>query len=87
MGTLLMQNIRQEYPDRIIKTWTVMPSPKVSETVVEPYNSVLALHHLLENSDMTFCVDNEALYDICFRTLKLSHPSLPDLNHIISVSP
>jgi tubulin beta len=62
-----------------------MPSSKVSETVVEPYNSVLSLHHLLGNSDMTFCLDNEALYDICFRTLKLSSPSLPDLNHIISV--
>ena len=28
--------------------------------------------------------DNEALYDICFRTLKLTTPSFGDLNHLIS---
>jgi hypothetical protein len=28
--------------------------------------------------------DNEALYDICFRTLKLTTPTFGDLNHLIS---
>jgi len=40
---------------------------------------------LVENSDETFCIDNEALYDICFRTLKLTAPSYGDLNHLVSV--
>jgi tubulin beta len=35
--------------------------------------------------DETFCLDNEALYDICFRTLKLSTPTYGDLNHLISI--
>ena len=26
-------------------------------------------------------LDNEALYDICFRTLKLTTPTYGDLNH------
>jgi tubulin beta len=30
------------------------------------------------------CIDNEALYDICFRTLKLTSPSYGDLNHLVS---
>lgn len=38
----------------------------------------------MENSDETFCIDNEALYDICFRTLKLSTPTYGDLNHLVS---
>ncbi|XP_017722076.1 PREDICTED: tubulin beta chain-like, partial [Rhinopithecus bieti] len=38
MGTLLISKIREEYPDRIMNTFSVMPSPKVSDTVVEPYN-------------------------------------------------
>ena len=42
------------------------------------------MHQLVENSDETFCIDNEALYDICFRTLKLSNPSYGDLNHLVS---
>jgi tubulin beta len=62
----------------------VVPSPKVSDTVVEPYNCTLSVHQLVENSDETFCIDNEALYDICFKTLKLSTPTYGDLNHLVS---
>ena len=65
-------------------TFSVVPSPKVSDTVVEPYNATLSVHQLVENSDETFCIDNEALYDICFRTLKLTTPTYGDLNHLVS---
>ncbi|ORY85308.1 beta tubulin [Leucosporidium creatinivorum] len=74
MGTLLISKIREEFPDRMMATFSVVPSPKVSDTVVEPYNATLSVHQLVENSDETFCIDNEALYDICFRTLKLTAP-------------
>ncbi|XP_061925898.1 tubulin beta-2 chain-like isoform X1 [Entelurus aequoreus] len=84
MGTLLIYKIREEFPDRIINTFSVMPSPKVSDTVVEPYNSTLSVHQLVENTDQTYCIDNEALYHICFRTLKLSTPTYGDLNHLVS---
>ena len=57
---------------------------QVSDTVVEPYNATLSVHQLVENTDETFCIDNEALYDICFRTLKLTTPTYGDLNHLVS---
>lgn len=84
MGTLLISKIREEFPDRMMCTFSVVPSPKVSDTVVEPYNATLSVHQLVENADATFCIDNEALYDICFRTLKLTNPSYGDLNHLVS---
>jgi len=84
MGTLLISKIREEYPDRMMCTYSVVPSPKVSDTVVEPYNCTLSIHQLVENADEVFCIDNEALYDICFRTLKLEKPSYGDLNHLVS---
>ncbi|XP_063392050.1 tubulin beta-1 chain-like [Cydia fagiglandana] len=86
MGTLLLSKIREEYPDRIMSTFSVVPSPKVSEVVLEPYNATLSVHQLVENTDMTFCIDNEALYNICFRTLRLTSPSYGDLNHLISLT-
>ncbi|XP_067856814.1 tubulin beta-6 chain isoform X1 [Heptranchias perlo] len=86
MGTLIMCKIREEYPDRIMNSFSVMPSPKVSDTVVEPYNATLSIHQLIENTDETFCIDNEALYDICFRTLKLATPTYGDLNHLVSMT-
>ncbi|KAH7230763.1 beta tubulin, partial [Fusarium solani] len=84
MGTLLISKIREEFPDRMMATFSVVPSPKVSDTVVEPYNATLSVHQLLDNSDATFCIDNEALYDICKRTLKPSNPSYGDLNRLVS---
>jgi len=51
-----------------METFSVIPSPKVSDTVVEPYNAVLSFHQLVENADECCLLDNEALYDICFRT-------------------
>lgn len=103
-----MAKIREEYPDRIINTYSVVPSPKVSDTVVEPYNATLSVHQLVENTDEIYCIDNEgnylnpsqthdkslisnlslppALYDICFRTLKLATPTYGDLNHLISLT-
>jgi tubulin beta len=85
MGTLLISKIREEYPDRMMCTYSVVPSPKVSDTVIEPYNATLSVHQLVENSDETICIDNEALYDICVRTLKLSSPSFDELNKLVSV--
>merc|ERR1712032_681061 len=84
MGTLLISKVREEYQDRIIETFSVFPSPKVSDTVVEPYNATLSIHLLVDSTDEVQVIDNEALYDICFRTLKLTTPTYGDLNHLVS---
>merc|ERR1712146_279152 len=86
MGTLLISKVREEYPDRIMETFSIIPSPKVSDTVVEPYNATLSVHQLVENADECMLLDNEALYDICFRTLKLTRPTYGDLNHLVSAA-
>jgi len=44
-----------------METFSVFPSPKVSDTVVEPYNATLSVHQLVENSDEVQVIDNEAL--------------------------
>jgi len=84
MGTLLLLKIRDAYPDRITCTYSIYPSPKVSDTVVEPYNAVLSSHQLLENSDETFVIDNEALYNINFNVLKNTAPTYSELNSLIA---
>jgi tubulin beta len=84
LGTLLISKIREQFPDRMMCTFSVAPSPKVSDTVVEPYNATLSFHQLVENSDEVFCIDNEALYEICTKTLKLSSPSYADLNALVA---
>ena len=46
----------------------IYPSEKVSDTIVEPYNTCLALNHLVANSDLCMNIDNGALYNICSKT-------------------
>ncbi|KAI5120202.1 hypothetical protein M0805_006308 [Coniferiporia weirii] len=84
LGTLLLSKIREEFPDRMLSTFSILPSPKVSETVVEPYNAILSAHQLVDNSDMTICIDNEALYEINLRTLKNKTPDFESLNTLIA---
>jgi len=69
MKTLLISKVCEEYPNRIMNTYSVMPSPKVSDTVVEPYKATLSIHQLVKNTDETNFIDNEALYDICLCTI------------------
>ena len=80
MESLLISKIREEYQDRIIETFSVFPSPKVSDTVVEPYNATLSIHLLVDSTDEVQVIDNEVLYDILLRTLKLPTPNYGDLN-------
>uniref|UniRef100_K7ME18 Tubulin beta chain n=1 Tax=Glycine max TaxID=3847 RepID=K7ME18_SOYBN len=75
MGTLLISKIREEYPDRMMLTFLVFLSPKVSNTVVESYNATLSIHQLVDITNECMVLDNEALYDICVCTLKLTNPS------------
>ena len=86
MGNLLLSRIRQEYSDKIIATFSVFPSTKVSDAVVEPYNCTLSTNQLLENADVVHMLDNEALYEICYRVLKLNTPTYGDLNHLLSAA-
>ncbi|KAG8792361.1 alpha-tubulin [Ceratobasidium sp. 428] len=59
-------------------------TPKLSSSVVEPYNSVLTTHTTLKDSDCSFTVDNEAIYDICKKNFGVSSPGLTNLNCLIA---
>ncbi|EPQ17609.1 Tubulin beta-4 chain [Myotis brandtii] len=65
----------QGVPNHIMNTFSVMPSPKVSNTVVKPYNAMLSIHQLVKSTYKTSCINNKAIYDICFSTLKLAMPT------------
>jgi len=64
--------------------FTIYPSPQVSNAVVEPYNSILSTHSLLEQTDVAVMLDNEAVYDICRRNLDIERPTYTNLNRLIA---
>jgi len=83
-GALLLEKLAVEYGKKTKLQFAVYPSPHVATSVVEPYNAVLATHSTIENSDCTFLVDNEAVFDICRRHLDIPRPSFQNLNRLIA---
>jgi tubulin alpha len=83
-GSLLLERLSTDYSKKSKLEFAVYPAPLVSTAVVEPYNAVLSTHSTIENSDCTFLVDNEAVYDICRRNLDIPRPSFEHLNRLIA---
>jgi len=84
LGALLLERLSVEYGKKSKLGFTVYPSPQVSTAVVEPYNSVLSTHALLEHTDVDVILDNEAIYDICKRSLDVDRPSYSNLNRLVA---
>jgi tubulin beta len=67
-----------------MSSYSIFPSPKVSDVVVEPYNAMLSIHQLIENVDEVAVIDNEALYDILNKSMGIKTPKFKDLNALIA---
>ncbi|KAF9164431.1 Tubulin alpha-3 chain [Actinomortierella ambigua] len=83
-GSLLLERLALDYGKKSKLEVAVYPAPKVSTSVVEPYNSILTTHATLEHSDCSFLVDNEAIYDICRTRLGIETPTYSHLNRMIA---
>ncbi|TDH72727.1 hypothetical protein CCR75_008880 [Bremia lactucae] len=84
LGSLLLERLSVDYGRKSKLGFTIYPSPLVSSAVVEPYNSVLSTHSLLEHTDIAVILDNEAIYDICRRSLDIERPTYSNLNRLIA---
>ena len=84
LGALVLERLSVDYGRKCKLNFVITPAPQIASAVVEPYNSVLSTHTLLEHCDVSFCFDNEALYGICKSTLDLDAPSYSNLNRIIA---
>merc|ERR1712042_10752 len=83
-GSLLLERLSVDYGKKSKIEFAVYPAPQIATAVVEPYNSVLCAHAMMEHSDVAFMVDNEALYDICRRNLGIERPTYTNLNRLLA---
>jgi tubulin alpha len=83
-GSLLLERLSVDYGKKSKLDFCVYPSPQTSTAVVEPYNSVLSTHSLLEHTDVAFLLDNEAIYDICRSSLGVEKPTYTNLNRLVA---
>ena len=64
-GSLLLERLSEDYSKKTKLTIPVFPRPLLSSSVMEPYNSILAMSYLGKHSDVVVPLDNNAIYDIC----------------------
>jgi tubulin alpha len=83
-GSLLLERLSVDYGKKSKLDFCIYPSPQISSAVVEPYNSVLSTHSLLEHTDVAFMLDNEAIYDIAKKSLGIAQPTFNNLNRLIA---
>jgi tubulin alpha len=84
LGCLILERIAVDYRKKSKLGFEIYPSANLSTCVVEPYNALLTTHWLLDHTEVSVLLDNEAIYEICQKKLTLKHPSYDNLNRLIT---
>jgi len=84
LGALILERIAVDYRKKSKIGFEIYPSPKISTCIVEPYNSMLSTHWLLDHTEVSVVLDNEAIYAICQKQCDIDRPSYMQLNRIIA---
>merc|ERR1712098_174732 len=84
LGELMLERIAVDYRKKSKLGFEAYPSPTISTCVVEPYNALLTTHWLLDHTEISVLLDNEAMYEICQKHLDIKRPSYDTLNRLIA---
>jgi len=84
LGMLILERLAVDYRKKSKIGFELYPSPNISTCIVEPYNGLLSTHWLLDHTDVSLVLDNEAIYDICQKKLDIKKPSYVNLNFLIA---
>merc|ERR1712038_2106848 len=84
LGALILERIAVDYRKKSKIGFEIYPSPQISTCIVEPYNAMLSTHWLLDHTEVSVVLDNEAIYGICQKQLDIDRPTYANLNMVIS---
>eukprot|EP00116_Pleurobrachia_bachei_P002578 sb/3462840/ len=79
-SSLLVERIQDSLGKKCKLEFAIYPSPAVSTSIVEPYNSILTPHL----NDVCFMMDNEAVFDLCREKLAVEWPNYYNLNRLVA---
>ncbi|ETO35357.1 hypothetical protein RFI_01704 [Reticulomyxa filosa] len=83
LGALILERLAVDYRKKTKIGFEIYQSPNLSTCVVEPYNELLATHWLLDHTEVSLLLDNEAIYGIYQKQLRIAKPDLDNLNKLI----
>jgi len=84
LGSLILERIATLYRKKAKIGFEIYPAPNISTCIVAPYNALFSTDRLMDYTDVSVVLDNEAIYGICMRQLDIPRPSYTDLNAVIS---
>jgi tubulin gamma len=85
LGSFLLERLGDRFPKKLVQTYSVFPNQlDTSDTVVQPYNSILTLKRLTLNADCVVVLDNTALNRIAVDRLHLDNPTFAETNSLVS---
>lgn len=85
LGSYILEQLNESFPKKLIQTFSVFPnSQEVSDIVVQPYNSILALKRLSQLADAVVVLDNAALTRIASDRLRIHDPTFVQTNQLVS---
>jgi len=86
LGMLILERLAVDYRKKSKIGFEIYPAPSISTCIVEPYNGLLSTHWLLDHTEVSLVLDNEALYTICTSELKLRKVQYSHLNKLCAKS-
>ena len=84
LGSLLHECVSLCYPKTTKINISVLPAPRMCAATVDPYNTTISTHFTMEHTDISFLVDNEALYNVCYHNLMMPNCSYHHVNRILA---
>merc|ERR1712198_780756 len=86
LGMLILERLAVDHRKKSKIGFEIYPAPSISTCIVEPYNGLLSTHWLLDHTEVSLVLDNEAMYGICQEQLKLNKITYDHLNKICAKS-
>mmetsp|Transcript_30832 Transcript_30832/g.70735 ORF Transcript_30832/g.70735 Transcript_30832/m.70735 type:complete len:452 (-) Transcript_30832:39-1394(-) len=86
LTALILEELSREYGKACKLALNLVPSPNISELVVEPYNTVLYTPTFSEFTDLALLADNEAMYGICKHSMGIESPTFSNVNRLLAQS-
>lgn len=85
LGSNLLEIIADRYPKKFITTYSIFPTDQ-SEVVVQPYNTILTLRRLVEESDASIIFDNSAILNLSSKVFRKNNVDFSDSNQLIAAT-
>ena len=86
-SSVLLERLADEYDRKSKLAFSIYPTDythPLSTSIIEPYNAVMHLSKLIHHVDISFTLENPAVYRLCRDRLNIERPTYGNLNRMMA---